>query len=165
MYDELIKNLRHDSASALQNCDFDFVHGWMLEAADAIEELQRSKCPHYIRNVHDRGDDSLCDKWMCEVASLPKWIPVTEMNCASCKYAIFNMFVEPCCNCNEGSEFKPKTNADRIRSMTDEELAELLEGCICPKSHCPDIDRDTPTDKMRCTKCWLEWLKQESDGE
>ena len=43
MYDELIKNLRHDSASALQNCEFDFVHAWMLEAADAIEFLQTYK--------------------------------------------------------------------------------------------------------------------------
>ena len=61
-------------------------------------------------------------------------------------------------------EFHPKpiTNADRIRGMTDEELAELLEGCICPKSPCPDIDRDTPTDKKRCTKCWLDWLKEEA---
>ena len=25
------------------------------------------RCPHYIRNVHDRGDDSLCEKWKCEV--------------------------------------------------------------------------------------------------
>ena len=36
------------------------------------------QCPHYIRNVHNRGDDSFCDKWVCEVKSLPKWIPVTE---------------------------------------------------------------------------------------
>lgn len=70
-----------------------------LQAADAIEDLQKQlqksevdninltgwlaeehakQCPHYIRNVHDRGDDSLCDKWMCEVKSLQKWIPVTE---------------------------------------------------------------------------------------
>ena len=62
-------------------------------------------------------------------------------------------------HCGNYEEAKP-TNADRIRSMTDEELAKLLEGCVCPKSPCPDIDRDTPTDKMRCTKCWLEWLKQ-----
>lgn len=55
----------------------------------------------------------------------------------------------------------PKTNADRIRAMTDEELAMLLEGCVCPKTPCPDIDRDTPTDKKRCTECWLDWLKQE----
>lgn len=25
------------------------------------------RCPHYIRNTHDRGDDSLCEKWGCEV--------------------------------------------------------------------------------------------------
>lgn len=43
MYDELVKRLRENSASALQNCDFDFVHAWMLEAADAIEELQEYK--------------------------------------------------------------------------------------------------------------------------
>lgn len=61
-------------------------------------------------------------------------------------------------------QLRPETNADRVRSMTDEELAELLEGCVCPKSPCPDIDRDTPTDKMRCTKCWLEWLRQEASG-
>ena len=30
------------------------------EAADAIEELSAHYCPHMIRNVHDRGDDSLC---------------------------------------------------------------------------------------------------------
>lgn len=53
------------------------------------------------------------------------------------------------------------SNADRIRAMTDEELAVLLEGCICPKDPCPDIDRDTPTDKQRCTKCWLDWLREE----
>ena len=73
MYDNLIKRLRrcasYDPRFVIQDCE---------DAADAIEELQRSKCPHYIRNVHDRGDDSLCDKWMCEVKSLPKWIPVTE---------------------------------------------------------------------------------------
>jgi len=50
----------------------------LIEAADAIEELQSSKCPHYIHNEHDRGDDSLCDKWVCEVKAFPRWIPVTE---------------------------------------------------------------------------------------
>ena len=58
---------------------------------------------------------------------------------------------------------KPITNADAVRAMSDEELAVLLEGCICPKYPCPDIDRDTPTDKKRCTKCWLDWLMQEAE--
>ena len=61
MYDELIKNLRHDSVSALQNCDFDFVHGWMLEAADAIEELQQ------IANILlvKYQEEATCLIWEC----------------------------------------------------------------------------------------------------
>ena len=43
----------------------------LRRAADAIEELQAAKCPHYIRNIHDRGDDSMCRKWTCEVKALP----------------------------------------------------------------------------------------------
>lgn len=35
--DELVKRLRDDEA--WKNCDFDFIYGWMHEAADAIEEL------------------------------------------------------------------------------------------------------------------------------
>lgn len=61
----------------------------------------------------------------------------------------------------QGVQKRIVTKADKIRAMTDEELAVLLEGCICPKGPCPDIDRDTPTDKKRCTRCWLNWLKQE----
>ncbi len=38
-----------------------------IEAADAIEELSAHYCPHMIRNVHDRGDDSLCRVLMKEI--------------------------------------------------------------------------------------------------
>lgn len=67
-YVELAKELRESAANKRL----------MIYAADAIEQLQKSICPHYIRNVHDRGDDSLCDKYKCEVNALPKWIPVSE---------------------------------------------------------------------------------------
>ena len=55
---------------------------------------------------------------------------------------------------------KPKpTNADRIRAMTDEELAEFISSDFyvphCPVSYCPD------TNNEGCPRCWLEWLKQE----
>lgn len=43
-----------------------------------VEELELHYCRHAIRNVHDRGDDSLCAKHGCEVSALPRWIPVTE---------------------------------------------------------------------------------------
>lgn len=51
---------------------------------------------------------------------------------------------------------KPQTNADKIRSMTDEELAKILGNkCICP-----------PTSEcVNCFDCWLEWLQQPAEGE
>ena len=50
---------------------------------------------------------------------------------------------------------KPITNADRIRSMSDEELAEWLEfrDDNCPRAGCY---------KGGCHECWLDWLKQEA---
>lgn len=52
-------------------------NAYIAEHDARIEEIKRH-CPHYIRNVHDRGDDSLCRKFGCEVKELPRWIPVTE---------------------------------------------------------------------------------------
>lgn len=43
------------------------------------------------------------------------------------------------------------TNADRIRSMTDEELAKHL---ACQWKECKNMDVD-------CDKCLLDWLKEE----
>lgn len=55
----------------------------------------------------------------------------------------------------------PKTNADCIRAMSDEELAELFwirADCkLCPnrKQYCSDD----------CKGAWLNWLKQEAEGD
>ena len=52
-----------------------------------------------------------------------------------------------------------QTNADRIRVMTDEELAawfeELHDRNTCPEFGAWDCNPS-------CKKCWLEWLKQEA---
>ena len=63
---------------------------------------------------------------------------------------------------NEGDGMrKEQTNADRIRAMSDEELAEVLAfglGCLLKAPHCMDTD---------CRPCYLKWLKQpaeEGDG-
>lgn len=52
-----------------------------------------------------------------------------------------------------------QTNADRIRSMTDEELALTV---MCPA----DITGgDTKCDQYHnCRKCTLDWLQRESEG-
>ena len=55
---------------------------------------------------------------------------------------------------------KPVTNADRIRSMTDEELAAWLShhsmACVQGKRPCPEDCVGG------CEQCWLDWLKQEA---
>lgn len=77
---------------------------------------------------------------------------------------------KPCTQCDPESPFqncyvkkeadsKP-TNADRIRSMTDEELATWLNCMQSNAYHCGEFGRTNaayPFDN----KAWLEWLKQE----
>ena len=49
------------------------------------------------------------------------------------------------------------TNEDRIRAMTDIELAEKLQ-----EEYCPD---DQVSCAENCTICWLRWLQQPLDAE
>lgn len=49
------------------------------------------------------------------------------------------------------------TNADKIRAMTDEELAMILNP-TCPPIKCPEHPFEELLD---CYNCWLDWLKQE----
>lgn len=56
----------------------------------------------------------------------------------------------------------PKTNGDKIRAMSDDELAEYLS-----KVHyCPTPSPCDPT--KNCKDCWTKWLRStvdESNGE
>ena len=52
---------------------------------------------------------------------------------------------------------KSITNADRIRSMSDEELAEVI---MCPHDSDPDI-----CGSNNCVKCCADWLRQPAEGE
>lgn len=58
---------------------------------------------------------------------------------------------------------KPKTNSDRIRAMTDEELAKLLSTGTFICEGRKDICENMPG----CEECRLAWLKApaESEGE
>lgn len=64
---------------------------------------------------------------------------------------------------------KPQTNADRIRAMSDEELAEILVEekeygvCHIPFFRCPggkDFDEDKYEDALQYT---IDWLKQPAE--
>lgn len=57
------------------------------------------------------------------------------------------------------------TNADRIRNMSDEELAEFLD--IVERdgisSQYVSIPCDCCYEKTECSKCWEEWLKSKAE--
>ena len=68
--------------------------------------------------------------------------------------------------CRTYRQFRPKpvTNADCIRSMTDEKLAEWLWLKV---GKCPPFNV-CPSQRIPCEAkdCWLDWLKQEAtDGK
>lgn len=54
---------------------------------------------------------------------------------------------------------KKATNADRIRAMSDEELAGVVAngvGCVLKAPHCMDVD---------CTPCIRKWLQQPAEED
>ena len=57
------------------------------------------------------------------------------------------------------------TNAEKIRTMTDEELAEQVcdHTCMfCPIEGCEGRIEEG---RKKCKQHWLDWLKQEVDDE
>ena len=71
-------------------------------------------------------------------------------------------------NKSESVVIKQQTNADRIRNMTDEELASKFADIYCPDGL--SVDRKnckhnylTGSPIEICEECWLEWLKKEAE--
>lgn len=59
------------------------------------------------------------------------------------------------------------TNADMIRNMSDEELADFLDivGEDGISSQYADVPCDCCCEKTECSKCWKDWLKSEAEQE
>ena len=88
--------------------------------------------------------------------------------CNRCKYDNKQPNEYPCIECmhNRGIDhYKPMTNADRIRNMTDEELALFLinayNGIMVHMKCTSCMDRE-----KACNGCFEKWLKAEvKEGE
>ena len=61
--------------------------------------------------------------------------------------------------CIDFDERKPQTNADKIRSMTDEELAEFIKNVKVRAAFCKSIKNNDAFEEL----CSAEWLKQPSE--
>ena len=57
------------------------------------------------------------------------------------------------------------TNADKIRQMTDKEMAKYhTEKCGCPPGNDP-IFCGSIMPTIGCIGCWLDWLKREVESD
>lgn len=94
-----------------------------------------------------------------------KTAPTMEITVTDLRY-IANMNVE---RCRAEAELRNlqyvKTNADRIRNMSDDELAEFLNGVeeYGISSHYIDVPCDCCCEKTACDECWKEWLQSEAE--
>lgn len=72
----------------------------------------------------------------------------------NCQYNNNSRDNEPCCRCDSR-----QTNADRIRSMSDEELSDVLfASCL----ELMKLEECTNTDNCEvCKRCVLNWLQSE----
>ena len=75
--------------------------------------------------------------------------------CVRCKYNNTPEGVMVCDECvydlSRKDRFRPMTNADRIRNMTDEELVDVI--------HCPLVEVDGCHTGKSCALCILRWLR------
>lgn len=78
-------------------------------------------------------------------------------DCRNCA----NMDNEYCFACDNGNQFKPLTNADRIRSMSDGELAQFLMDSFACSLNCPAYDICDA--EGACVEFLAKWLQQEAD--
>lgn len=81
--------------------------------------------------------------------------------CRNCKYEHLTEHEEPCNRCKQNATdlYEPMTNADRIRQMQDEELADFL--CKV-KSDYQWVEHEYPSEEEHGE--WLEWI-QKGSGE
>ena len=76
---------------------------------------------------------------------------------ATCKLGEKGCWNDGKCHYSHDCENKVLTNADRIRAMSDEELANMVR--------CPHVKTNWDKCKNDCFACRLEWLQQPAKGE
>lgn len=64
-----------------------------------------------------------------------------------------------CKSCNKDCIWKPYTNADKIRTLTDKELADFL--IMVGDGNTPEKMVISVRDTRFEQRMWLDWLKQE----
>ena len=117
----------------------------------------------FSRVIADIDCKGMCGRYEKEIAEmfLKVFDDSEEKISCNCKHNSNSRDNEPCCRCDSR-----QTNADRIRNMSDEELAELITGSL--NFDCADYcDSFTQGCAFNCGKkdreIALKWLQSETE--
>ena len=110
----------------------------------------------FSRVIADVDCKGMCGRYEKEIAEmfLKVFDDSEEKIPCNCKHNSNSRENEPCCRCDNR-----QTNANRIRNMSDEELADVLfDSCL----EVMELEECTNTDNcVVCKRCVLEWLQSE----
>lgn len=109
----------------------------------------------FSRVIADIDCNGMCGRYEKEIAEmfLKAFDDSEEKIFCNCQHNSNSRDDEPCCRCDSR-----KTNADRIRNMSDEELAEFL--CKV-KSDYQWMEHEFPSEEEHGE--WEEWLQSEAE--
>ena len=117
----------------------------------------------FSRIIADIDCKGMCGRYEKEIAEmfLKAFDDSEEKISCNCQHNSNSRDNEPCCRCDSR-----QTNADRIRNMSDEELAELITGSL--NFDCADYcDSFTQGCAFNCGKkdreIALKWLQSEAE--
>lgn len=116
----------------------------------------------FSRVITDIDCEDMCGRYEKEIAEmfLKAFDDSEEKISCNCKHNSNPRDNEHCCRCDSRH-----TNADRLRNMSDEELAEFLD-IVCEdgiSSQYADVPCDCCCEKTECSKCWKDWLQSEAE--
>ena len=122
----------------------------------------------FSRVIADIDCKGMCGRHEKEIAEmfLKAFDDSKEKISCNCKHNNSSRDSEPCCRCDSR-----KTNADRIRNMLDEELAEFIQKIknTCLVDFMGYADKDCEQDRISCKDCEakaptiFEWLQSEAE--
>ena len=114
----------------------------------------------FSRVIADIDCNGMCGRYEKEIAEmfLKAFDDSEEKNVCDCRHSSNSRDDEPCCRCDS-----IQTNADRIRNMSDEELAEFLAyNAYCEECYVKKDDSCCYPDGT-CKRKHLEWLQSEAE--
>ena len=114
----------------------------------------------FSRVIADIDCKGMCGRYEKEIAEmfLKAFDDSEEKNVCDCKHSSNSRDSEPCCRCDSR-----QTNADRIRNMPDEELAEFLAyNAYCEECYVKKDDSCCYPDGT-CKQKHLECLQSEAE--